>query len=130
MNVLELPDALLGEFVVGTLAPRDFGCFARASQACRDLAERMQRVVLYAEVARRLKAGEEIGNAICAARPALELTAGVTSIGDSAFHRCISLTSITLPAGLTSIGGLAFRYCTSLDAATREQIRAINPGAL
>jgi len=46
------------------------------------------------------------------------IPAGVTSIGDSAFSRCSSLTSITIPAGVTSIGDLAFANSTSLNSIT------------
>ena len=35
----------------------------------------------------------------------------VTSIGESAFWNCISLTSVTIPNSVTSIGDLAFMYC-------------------
>ena len=39
---------------------------------------------------------------------------GVTSIGDSAFFDCTSLTSVTIPDSVTSIGEYAFYGCTSL----------------
>ena len=39
---------------------------------------------------------------------------GVTSIGESAFENCRSLTSVTIPDSVTSIGGGAFAWCTSL----------------
>ena len=42
----------------------------------------------------------------------------VTSIGDSAFFYCSSLTSITIPDGVTSIGRYAFRDCDSLVSIT------------
>ena len=43
----------------------------------------------------------------------------VTTIGDSAFSGCNSLTSVTIPGSVTSIGG-AFLYCTSLTSVTFE----------
>ncbi len=42
----------------------------------------------------------------------------VTSIGNSAFRYCMSLTSITIPEGVTSIGECAFYNCTSLISIT------------
>ena len=45
-------------------------------------------------------------------------TYNVTSIGESAFRDCSSLTSVTIPAGVTSIGEGAFRYCSSLKSVT------------
>ena len=42
----------------------------------------------------------------------------VTSIGDSAFQDCTSLTSVTIPDSVISIGGSAFGSCTSLTSVT------------
>ncbi len=42
----------------------------------------------------------------------------VTSIGNSAFFYCASLTSVTIPDSVTSIGDEAFSYCTSLTSVT------------
>ncbi len=42
----------------------------------------------------------------------------VTSIGNSAFYKCTSLTQITIPDSVTSIGSRAFESCTSLTQIT------------
>ena len=42
----------------------------------------------------------------------------VTSIGDSAFFDCVSLTSIVIPDGVTGIGCCAFFNCSSLTSIT------------
>ena len=43
---------------------------------------------------------------------------GVTSIGDSAFEGCSSITSITIPSSVTSIGWYAFDGCSSITSIT------------
>ncbi|MBQ8967610.1 leucine-rich repeat domain-containing protein [Ruminococcus sp.] len=46
----------------------------------------------------------------------VEIEKGITSIGNSAFMGCESLTSITIPEKVTSIGDFAFASCTSLTS--------------
>ncbi len=46
------------------------------------------------------------------------IPAGVTSIGNSAFSGCYSLTSVTIPESVTSIGNYAFEYCSGLTSVT------------
>ena len=54
--------------------------------------------------------------------PAIVSNAGnsfaVTSIGDSAFRTCSSLTSVTIPNSVISIGSNAFENCTGLTSVT------------
>ena len=45
-------------------------------------------------------------------------TYSVTSIGESAFSDCSSLTSVTIPNSVTSIGGNAFVSCSGLTSVT------------
>ena len=42
----------------------------------------------------------------------------VTSIGNSAFYDCASLTSVTIPDSVTSIDSCAFQNCTNLTSVT------------
>ena len=55
---------------------------------------------------------------------------GVTSIGDSAFSDCRSLTDITIPGSVTSIGNGAFSGCSSLtDITIPSSVTSIGNGA-
>lgn len=51
-----------------------------------------------------------------------------TSIGESAFKGCSSLSSVTIPSSVTSIGVYAFCSCP-LDLISKVAIEAINPYA-
>jgi hypothetical protein len=44
------------------------------------------------------------------------IPSSVTTIGESAFYDCRSLTSITIPDGVTTIGSYAFYYCSNLTS--------------
>jgi len=46
----------------------------------------------------------------------VHISDGVTSIGNDAFYKCMSLTSIDIPAGVTSIRKYAFSGCSSLTS--------------
>ena len=48
----------------------------------------------------------------------LKFKGDVTTIGDSAFYWCMSLTSVTIPNSVTTIGEEAFNYCNSLKSVT------------
>jgi hypothetical protein len=46
------------------------------------------------------------------------IKSGVTTIGNSAFDGCTSLTRVTIPNSVTTIEGWAFRGCTGLTSVT------------
>ncbi len=54
----------------------------------------------------------------CTSLTSITIPNGVTSIRESAFSKCSSLTSITIPNGVTSIGRAAFSGCSSLTSIT------------
>lgn len=53
---------------------------------------------------------------VCTQITQVEVTAGVTSIGDYAFYGCSNLATVALPEGITSIGEQAFSGCEGLTA--------------
>ena len=44
----------------------------------------------------------------------IEISEGITSIGDHAFYYCPALEDIEIPATVTSLGDLSFAFCSSL----------------
>ena len=52
----------------------------------------------------------------CSSLTSIVIPDRVTSIGDYAFYDCSSLTSIVIPDSVTSIGSSAFRGCSSLTS--------------
>ena len=74
-----------------------------------------------------------IGNSAfsyCSSLTSITIPDGVTSIGDAAFESCTNLTSITFPDSVTSIGDYAFYDCTSLISITiPDSVTNIGSGA-
>ena len=56
----------------------------------------------------------------CSSLTSINIPDSVTSIGDHAFSRCSSLTSITIPNSVTSIGENAFEGCYNLELKAKE----------
>ena len=54
----------------------------------------------------------------CGRLTSIEIPDSVTSIGESAFEDCSSLTSMEIPDSVTSIGDKAFAYCPGIETMT------------
>jgi hypothetical protein len=62
-----------------------------------------------------------IGNSTfiyCSSLTSVTIPDSVTNIGNTAFCWCTNLTSVTIPSSVTSIGNAAFRCCTNLAMIT------------
>jgi hypothetical protein len=57
----------------------------------------------------------------CTGLQNIDILAGVTAIGNSAFQRCTGFTSFTVPANVTAIGNAAFKGCTGLTSFTNNR---------
>jgi len=64
----------------------------------------------------------------CRSLTSITIPNSVTSIGAWAFHECWSLTSITIPDSVTSIGSDAFYGCSSLTSITIPFVGASRDG--
>ena len=61
---------------------------------------------------------------------AVVIESGVTSIGNSAFYYCESLSLVTIPDGVTSIGSCSFNCCRNLTSVTiPASVTSIGDGA-
>ena len=54
----------------------------------------------------------------CYSLSSVVIPSSVTSLSDFAFRRCYSLSSVTIPSSVTSIGYSAFNNCHSLSSVT------------
>lgn len=54
----------------------------------------------------------------CRSLTSVTIGNGVKSIGQMSFQNCSNLTSVTIPNSVTSIGGWVFRYCSKLTSVT------------
>lgn len=74
-----------------------------------------------------------IGNSVfsgCSSLTSVTIPNSVTSIGNSAFSICSSLTSVTIPNSVVSIGDKSFKGCVNLEEVYVEWQRPLLVGSV
>ncbi len=67
----------------------------------------------------------ESGFSLCYSLTSITFPSSLQSIGKGGFFSCDSLTSITFPSSLRSIGDLAFSFCSSLNEIVWNNLKII-----
>ena len=77
------------------------------------------RLTTATTISKQKRGTTTIGNSAfnnCYSLTSVNIPDGVTTIGNSAFNNCVSLTSVNIPDDVTSISGSAFNSCYSLTS--------------
>ena len=99
--------------ISGTGAMKNYNYFEGNQSPASQKKDSVKKVVIEDGVT-------SIGNSAfagCSSLTSITLSNNITNIGNSAFHRC-PLTSITIPDSVTSIGAMAFHSCSNLKSIT------------
>ena len=112
--------------ISGTGAMKNYNYFEGNQSPASQKKDSVKKVVIEDGVT-------SIGNSAfagCSSLTSITIPDSVTSIGEGAFSGCSSLTSITIPDGVTSIGDATFYACSSLTSLTiPNSVTSIGEGA-